>query len=372
MCLQEGLSHAGSPLEAVDAVACGVDLVDASFAVHATSAGHALLLEPKEWMLHDAELSGMPAVESAPPSAVQQQAAAPCDGSQHAHRLHGKQRSPRNKPEVTMKAMQGSAEMPVPAAGLPADNGQQQLPSGQDTRAEPIAEPRPQGTAHTGGADATGHLQASARPAFHLAASDVERDVAGAAVCKGLAAGQQTPAETSKGEGMQNKRGLAEEAPSHVKHPRHRADSNQGHVVEQLAGSQDGGAASGHPGYAPRWGRQGQTGSSAPGTQAAPRKPEPPGSQQALPSSITHDMWKVHHRADSRPLSKLCACFTCQRHSRAYIHHLLKTKEMLAQVLPMIACHDWHDLLQYVWAVCIPALPSPILTAVLKSTLFGN
>lgn len=347
-----GLAHAGSPLEAVDAVACGVDLVDSSFAVHATSAGHALLLNPEEWMLHDAELSEMPAVESAPLPAVQQGAAAPCDGSQQAHRLHGKQRNPRNKPEVTMKAVQGSAELPVPAAGLPTDDGQQQLTSGQDRRAAPIVEPKARGTARMGGAGATGQLQASAKPALHTAASDMDRDAAEVAVCRRLAAGQQLPTGISKSEGMQNKRGLAEEAPSHVKHPRHRADSDQGHAGEQPAGSQDACAASGRAGIAPRWGRKGQTGSSAPGTQAAPRKPEPPGSQHVLPSTIMRDMWKVHYRADSRPLSELCACFTCQRHSRAYIHHLLKTKEMLAQVLPVIACCDWHDnIQQYVQAV---------------------
>ena len=331
-------------MEALDAVACGVDLVDASFAVHATSAGHAVLLNPAEWKLHDAELSEMAALEPTPAAAMQQPTPVEGESSQHAHRLHGKQRNPRNKPEVTMKPRQESAEMPLPsasmpAASIPADERQPQLPLGGDTGAAQSAEPNQLDREHTGSMGAaSGQLQPPAEAAVNSGRSAMDRDAAALESQGSVAAHQQQPAIMLKSEGMQNKRGLAEEAPSHVKHPRHRAESDQGPPAEQPASSQDASAAMGHGGSAAKWGRKGQTASSAPGAQAAPRRPELPGSQHVLPSTVMLDVWKVHYRADSRPLSELCACSTCQRHSRAYIHHLLKTKEMLAQViLPIIA-----------------------------------
>jgi len=36
---------------------------------------------------------------------------------------------------------------------------------------------------------------------------------------------------------------------------------------------------------------------------------------------------------DFSPICKKCKCLTCQNHTRAYIHHLHHTKEMLALVL---------------------------------------
>lgn len=36
---------------------------------------------------------------------------------------------------------------------------------------------------------------------------------------------------------------------------------------------------------------------------------------------------------DARPLVEGCTCLACQQHSRAYIHHLLLAKELLAQIL---------------------------------------
>lgn len=36
---------------------------------------------------------------------------------------------------------------------------------------------------------------------------------------------------------------------------------------------------------------------------------------------------------DDSPIESDCLCFTCARHSRAYIHHLLKAKELLAHTL---------------------------------------
>ncbi|APR98733.1 tRNA guanosine(34) transglycosylase Tgt [Wolbachia endosymbiont of Folsomia candida] len=36
---------------------------------------------------------------------------------------------------------------------------------------------------------------------------------------------------------------------------------------------------------------------------------------------------------DDNPIESDCLCFTCKKHSRAYIHHLLKAKELLAHTL---------------------------------------
>jgi queuine tRNA-ribosyltransferase len=39
---------------------------------------------------------------------------------------------------------------------------------------------------------------------------------------------------------------------------------------------------------------------------------------------------------DNNPIESDCSCFTCRKHSRAYIHHLLKAKELLAYTLVTI------------------------------------
>ena len=46
------------------------------------------------------------------------------------------------------------------------------------------------------------------------------------------------------------------------------------------------------------------------------------------------------HRQDPAPLSSNCTCFCCQTHSRAYLHHLYRNKEILASVLGTI--HNLH------------------------------
>lgn len=38
---------------------------------------------------------------------------------------------------------------------------------------------------------------------------------------------------------------------------------------------------------------------------------------------------------DLRPVMERCRCYTCTTHTRAYIHHLLDTSELLANVLLM-------------------------------------
>lgn len=43
-------------------------------------------------------------------------------------------------------------------------------------------------------------------------------------------------------------------------------------------------------------------------------------------------------------ICKECKCLTCQNHSRAYIHHLHHTKELLALVLLMMYVFINYDL----------------------------
>ena len=90
--------------------------------------------------------------------------------------------------------------------------------------------------------------------------------------------------------------------------------------------------------------------------------PEPPGS---TPTAANHGSVVAHldegsfaaenlslglnlhlpqHATSMRPISEHCKCYTCQRHHRAYIHHLLVTEEMLAWVLLQIHNHYVFDL----------------------------
>jgi len=42
------------------------------------------------------------------------------------------------------------------------------------------------------------------------------------------------------------------------------------------------------------------------------------------------------YRADFKPIDPYCTCFTCTHHTRAYLRHLFKTAEPLAQRLATI------------------------------------
>ena len=50
------------------------------------------------------------------------------------------------------------------------------------------------------------------------------------------------------------------------------------------------------------------------------------------------NLWGLDFRDDGRPLLPGCACSTCRTHSRAYVHHLLQTHEMTAQVGACMPC----------------------------------
>ena len=50
-------------------------------------------------------------------------------------------------------------------------------------------------------------------------------------------------------------------------------------------------------------------------------------------------------RRDTRPVLPGCACVACTRHTRAYIHHLLNTHEMLGEAL--LDLHNNHHYLRF-------------------------
>jgi queuine tRNA-ribosyltransferase len=50
----------------------------------------------------------------------------------------------------------------------------------------------------------------------------------------------------------------------------------------------------------------------------------------------------ARHRDDPRPIDEHCACPACRHHSRAYLHHLIRSEEILAAMLL-----TWHNLQYY-------------------------
>jgi len=50
----------------------------------------------------------------------------------------------------------------------------------------------------------------------------------------------------------------------------------------------------------------------------------------------------ARHRDDLRPIDEQCACPACRHHSRAYLHHLIRSEEILGAMLL-----TWHNLHYY-------------------------
>ncbi len=64
------------------------------------------------------------------------------------------------------------------------------------------------------------------------------------------------------------------------------------------------------------------------------------------------NLWDQKYFDDFAPLSKTCACPCCKNYKRSYVHHLLKSHEMLAGVLLMM-----HNLHQYNnWIISLRSL----------------
>lgn len=66
-----------------------------------------------------------------------------------------------------------------------------------------------------------------------------------------------------------------------------------------------------------------------------------------LDNHVSINLSDERHRTDPQPILSGCMCHTCKNgYSRAYLYHLLKSKEMLAEVL--IYSHNQHTLLNIV------------------------
>ncbi len=58
------------------------------------------------------------------------------------------------------------------------------------------------------------------------------------------------------------------------------------------------------------------------------------------------NMMNAQYAKDERPISDTCTCYTCQNYSRAYIRHLIQSREMLSGTL--LSIHNIHTLLNLV------------------------
>ncbi|KAH7297838.1 hypothetical protein KP509_25G014700 [Ceratopteris richardii] len=57
----------------------------------------------------------------------------------------------------------------------------------------------------------------------------------------------------------------------------------------------------------------------------------------------------VAYRNDTSPILESCRCYTCSKHTKAYINHLLNTHEMLAQTL--LDIHNTHHYMNFFQAI---------------------
>ncbi|KZF20314.1 tRNA-guanine transglycosylase family protein [Xylona heveae TC161] len=64
--------------------------------------------------------------------------------------------------------------------------------------------------------------------------------------------------------------------------------------------------------------------------------PAPKGVATSEPKQLGTDMWSSEFAGDISPLQDGCTCYTCTRHHKAYIQHLLVAKEMLGWTLLQI------------------------------------
>ncbi len=63
---------------------------------------------------------------------------------------------------------------------------------------------------------------------------------------------------------------------------------------------------------------------------------------------VRGERWNLRNarfRNDHAPLDKTCPCFTCRSHSRAYLHHLVRSEELLG--LTLLSLHNISNLLRF-------------------------
>ncbi len=64
----------------------------------------------------------------------------------------------------------------------------------------------------------------------------------------------------------------------------------------------------------------------------------------SVKNKFKYNLRKSVYSSDLRPLDENCDCYTCRNFSRAYIHHLFKSNEMLAHRL--VTIHNLHFILR--------------------------
>jgi queuine tRNA-ribosyltransferase accessory subunit len=69
----------------------------------------------------------------------------------------------------------------------------------------------------------------------------------------------------------------------------------------------------------------------------------PPETDRPLPLGI--NMWSPEHKTSVTPIIEGCQCYTCTKHHRAFVNHLLNAKEMLGWNLLQI--HNHHMMTQF-------------------------
>ncbi|KAI1799501.1 tRNA-guanine transglycosylase [Daldinia bambusicola] len=83
--------------------------------------------------------------------------------------------------------------------------------------------------------------------------------------------------------------------------------------------------------------------------------PPPEVSEGRNPLGI--DMWSRDHQVSLEPLLKGCECYTCTKHHRAYLQHLLNAKEMLGWTLLQI--HNHHVLSDFFKGIRAAVITQP-------------
>jgi queuine tRNA-ribosyltransferase len=68
--------------------------------------------------------------------------------------------------------------------------------------------------------------------------------------------------------------------------------------------------------------------------------------QAAMTMTGRINLMNAVHSEDPRPIDENCGCYTCQNFSRAYLRHLIISREMLAATL--ISIHNIYTLLELV------------------------
>lgn len=63
------------------------------------------------------------------------------------------------------------------------------------------------------------------------------------------------------------------------------------------------------------------------------------------PHPLGTDLTEPEHAISVQPLLEGCACYACAQHHRAYVHHLLNAREMLAWVLLQV--HNQHVMAEF-------------------------